>query len=317
MNNTSNIKRLVATDKKYHEAPVFIAPKEDSKTRKVIDYASRVPEELREQITISLEPKKDRDDNVIDEMIVRASHLQVFDLNNGNDCLLFEVVKEDNMIAPSKDAVNPQFHRYYIEDKEKEATALISKSKLKSQAFAIIAQLSTEQMENYARVLGKYVKGLSGTQIESALYEITEKTPQLILDVDNDKDLKYKIFIRRCLDRQIIHMDNSKYMNGKDIIGINEAYAILWMKDPSNSPLITQWNRMLDGGIGQAAEEPKIEAFTPAGEGDKIATPGMGQPVTEASSDNATDTTVDDGAGNPEPGDSDPNLNDQQPKTEE
>lgn len=254
----SNIKRLVAIDKKYHEAPVFIAPKEDPQTRLVKDYLNRIPEPLRDKVTISLKPKEDKDGNIVDELTIRVQHLMAFDLNVPNEALLFEVVKEDDMIASSKAEVNPDYHRYYIEDKEREAATTISKSKLKGKAFAVIAKLSIEQMENYARILGKYMTGLSSGQIEGALYEIAEDKPQLILDVDNDKDLKHKIFIRRLLDRQIIHMDNGKYMNGKDLIGINEDYAIHWLKDPMNSSLITQWSRMLESNNSYS---PRIQDF--------------------------------------------------------
>jgi hypothetical protein len=252
----SNIKRLVATDKKFHEAPVFIAPKEDQRTKKPIDYASRLSEAQRAELSISLEPKRDRDDNVVDEMSIRISHLQVFDLSNANDALVFEVVRDDSMIAACKADVNPLVHRYYIEDKEKEATTVIAKSKLKSKAFAVIANLSTKEMENYAKVLGKFLDGLSGGQIESALYELADATPQLILDVNNDKDLKYKIFLRRCIEKFYLHMDNGKYMNGKDLVGINEDYAIQWLKDPSNASIVSQWGAMLEN---KPTYEPNVE----------------------------------------------------------
>lgn len=253
----SNIKRLVAVDKKYHQAPVFITPKEDPSTRKVIDYKSKLSQKLQDSVTISLEPKRDRDDNVIDEMSVRAYHLQVFDLNNPNDALLFEVIKDDKMIALSKEAINPDRHRFYIEDKEKEATQTISKSKLKGKAFASIANLSMEEMLNYARILGKYTTNLSSTQVESALYQIAEDKPQLILDVSNDKNLKHKIFLKKLLEANIIYMDNGKYMNGKDLLGINEDYTIQWLKDPLNSSIVTQWHKMMKSA--PMFEEPRIQ----------------------------------------------------------
>lgn len=258
----SNIKRLVAIDKKFHEAPVFIIPKEDPQTRQIKDYVGRLSPNLRDQITINLKPKEDKDGNVVDELVVRVQHLMAFDLNVANEALLFEIVKEDDMIAASKSQVNPDYHRFYIEDKEREATATISKSKLKAKAFEVISKLSLEQMENYARVLGKFMPGLSQTQIESALYEVAEEKPQLVLDVDSDKDLKHKIFLRRLLDRQILHMDNGKYMNGKDLVGLNEDFAIHWLKDPMNSSLVTQWGAMLNGGSVQF--QPRIQDLTPS-----------------------------------------------------
>jgi hypothetical protein len=263
MEAVSNIKRLVAIDKKYHEAPVFIVPKQDPQTREVRDYAKNLDPELAKGISIKLVPKEDKDGNIVDELTVRVQHLMTFDLSVANEALLFEVVKEDPMIASSKSEVNPDYHRYYIEDKEREAAATISKSKLKRKAFDIISELSLDQMENYARVLGKFMPGLSQSQVESALYEVAEEKPQLILDVDNDKDLKHKIFLRRLLDRQILHMDNGKYMNGKDLVGINEDYAIHWLKDPMNSSLITQWAKMLEGN-DPATFEPRIVDIEPA-----------------------------------------------------
>lgn len=258
----SNIKRLVGIDKKFHEAPVFIIPKQDPQTRQVKDYKKLLPEALAKEVSISLLPKEDKDGNIVDELVVRVQHLMTFDLSVANEALLFEVVKEDNMIAGSKSEVNPDYHRYYIEDKEREAAATISKSKLKGKAFEIIRGLSMEQMENYARVLGKFMPGLSQGQIEGALYEAAEEKPQSIMDVDNDKDLKHKIFLRRLLDKYILHMDNGKYMNGKDLVGINEDYAIHWLKDPMNSSLITQWAKMLEGG--PTAFEPRIQEMAPA-----------------------------------------------------
>ena len=214
---------------------------------------------MRKEVTLSLVPKRDKDENIVDEMVIRVQHLMAFDLNNANERLFFEVVKDDEMIAESKSKVNPDYHRFYIEDKEREAAATITKSKLKRKAFEVIDELSSDQRENYARVLGKWVAGLSGSQVESALYDVAEETPQLVLDVNNDKDLKHKIFLRRLVEAYILHMDNGKYMNGKDLVGINEDYAIHWLKDPNNSSLISQWGRMLEQG---KAYQPRIEEIS-------------------------------------------------------
>lgn len=285
---SSNIKRLVATDKKYHEAPVFIIPKEDPNTKQVIDYKSRIDESLRDQVTIDFKPKTDRDGNVTDEVVIRVDHLKIFDLTRANDALMFEVVKEDPMIAPSKEAVNPDRHRYYIEDREKEAKVTISKSRLKAKAFAVIESLSLEEMTNYARILGLYVRGLSGTQIESALYEHAEKDPQKVLDVGNDKDLKYKVFLRKLIDKGQVTMNNGKYMNGNEMMGVNEEYAILWLKDPANNRIVTQWNRIIE--TPESAYEPNI------GSDDTISK----QPEMAANDNNNTLENTD---GNPGPSD--------------
>jgi len=240
-----DIKRLIATDKKYHEAPVYICAKEDPRTKTLVDYESRLSEAEIENLHVKLDT----------DTQLRVSHLMTFDLSNPNDKIHFEVIRDDKLIAESKDKINPSVHRYYIEDKEYEASVAISKTRLKAKAFKVIALLSLEDMINYSRILGKYAKGLSGTQVEALLYEYCENEPQKILDIAEDRDLKYKILLHKLLDNQFILVRNGKYMNGSEPIGINENYCVMWLKDPKNSVIITQWVSMMDG-----VENPSVAA---------------------------------------------------------
>ena len=118
--------------------------------------------------------------------------------------------------------------------------------RLKAKAFKVVALLSLEDMINYARILGKYANGLSGTQVEALLYQYCEEEPQKIIDVSEDRDLNYKILLHKLLAYNFIIIKNGKYMNGNEPVGINENYAIQWLKDPKNSVIITQWTKSLD-----------------------------------------------------------------------
>jgi len=233
----SNIKRLIAIDKKYIEAPVYICAKEDPRTKTLVDYEGRLTDAEIENLHVKLDT----------DTQLRVSHLMTFDLSNPNDKIHFEVIRDDKLIALSKDEVNPGAHRYYIEDKEHEASIAISKTRLKAKAFKVIALLSLEDMINYSRILGKFAKQLSGTQVEALLYEYCEDAPQKIIDISEDRDLKYKILMHKLTSNGFIGIKNGKYWNGSDPIGINEHYVVEWLKDPKNSVIITQWTRQMDG----------------------------------------------------------------------
>ena len=239
-----NIKRLVAIDNKYNTAPVYIAAKEDPMTKTVRDYSSRLTEDERSRLTVTVD---------LDTQL-RVSHLMQFDLNNPNDKLFFEIIKEDLMIAGTKEEVNPGLHRYYIEDKEKEASASIGKTRLKAKAFKIVALLSLDDMVNYARILGKYAKDLSNNQVEALLYDICESKPKNIIEISEDPDLKFKVFLNKLIDKNIVLIVNGKYMNGNEVIGINQDYAIQWVRNPENSVVVNQWASTLSfDGIARSS----------------------------------------------------------------
>lgn len=42
--------------------------------------------------------------------------------------------------------------------------------------------------------------------------------------------------------------DKTKYMFGSEIIGINEDYALQYLNDAKNVPIIEQWNSLLKKG---------------------------------------------------------------------
>ncbi len=243
---TGNIKRLIAIDKKYHEAPVYICAKEDPRTKTLVDYEGRLSANERKELSVKIDG----------DTQLRVSHLMQFDLDNPNDKIYFEIISDDKMVAPSKEEVNPGSHRYYIEDKEYEARVSISKTRLKAQAFKVVALLSLEDMVNYARILGKYASDLSATQVEALLYDKCEDKPKEIIDISTDRDLKYKILLNKLLDNNFITSVNGKYMNGTEVVGISEDFSIQWLKDPKNSAVVTQWISSFSG-----FESPNVAAI--------------------------------------------------------
>jgi hypothetical protein len=96
---------------------------------------------------------------------------------------------------------------------------------------------------------------MSGSQVESWIYDVADKTPEKINELVSDRDLKMKIFINKLIDNRIWDLTNGKYMCGKDVIGVNLDYAISFLKDPKNKELIKQWGSLVSMKTGNQQEE--------------------------------------------------------------
>lgn len=247
LSRKEGIVRLIGTEQKYHTAPVYITPKYDELTRTFFvngkEYKGKEVMENDQKIVIA----EGTPIRVTDCDSFRMAHLQSFNMAKPEDRFLLELALGDGMVAPSKLEVNNGVHRYYIEDKDKEAGDKISKSQLVYKAMEKVRAMSLEEMTDYARLLGIYTKDMSRNQLEAALYDMSLEKPNQILAVEKDGNAKYKIFLRKAVAAGIIRVSNGKYMNGNELVGANEDYAIEFLRDPQNSALTTQWNKMMKG----------------------------------------------------------------------
>ena len=166
---------------------------------------------------------------------------------------LLELALADEMVASSKDEINPGVHRFYIEDKEKEADSKISKNQRVFLAMEKLRSMSLEEMQDYGRLLQIFTRDMSRAQLEAALYDLALLKPMDILNVSEDKNSKHKIFLRKLVQADILKLVNGKYMSGNELVGANEDFAIEFMRDSSNNALITQWNKILKSSQPQAA----------------------------------------------------------------
>jgi DNA primase catalytic subunit len=151
----------------------------------------------------------------------------------------------DDVVASSKDKIKPGIHRFYIEDKEAEAKADITKVELEYEAMTKVKSLSMEEMVDFGRICGLRVKDLSKSVIEAELLRKAQKEPNLVLSLYKDPQRKHKVFLRKLIDKDIVKIENGMYKYGDEILGSNETAAIDFLKDSGNSKLITEFSKMI------------------------------------------------------------------------
>jgi len=243
---TSGTVRLVGVNNKYHVAPVFIAPKFNDVTKTFTiggkEYKTKIAEENNEKIFVA----DGTPIRITDLDAFRYTHLQSFDLAFEEQRFLLSMALDDAMVAPNKEAVNPDSeHRYYIEDKESEALDAIKKSTLVYDAMQKIKDMPLEEQVDYARLLGIYRPDISKTRIEAELMRIAMEKPSEITKIANDRDSKHKVFLKKLVNAGIVRVANGKYLNGTELVGANEDFAIQFLRDEHNSKLIADWTKML------------------------------------------------------------------------
>jgi len=264
---TDNIKetrvRLVAANKDYQTAPVFLAPKF---TEGSMEFDINGKKYKGKKIT-----EGDEAIVIVEGMALRVSdvdsykfsHLQEFVLGDEADELLLEIARGSGLVAKNKQSINPIFHRFYFEDREDDAKDTISKAELTFDAISRVKGLSAEEMEDYCRLLGENVTRLTKVQIEGKLMKIAYDKPKDLIDVFEDKNRKQKMFLRKLVERGTLRLSNGKYMYGTELVGANEDFAIQYLKDPNNNAMVTQWNQMMkrntaSAEVSEITEEKKV-----------------------------------------------------------
>lgn len=245
--------RIIAVSEKFRKAPIYIAPQYDPTTVEFMvgdkKYKGKIDKNMEGNIAV-YEHEGDMPFRLTDQDMYRIQHLTEFDLTNGQEAMILEIAKSNNeYIAESKEKINPLTHRFYIENVEQESKANITRADLIADAISKVKSMGLEEMVDFSRLVKAYSANKSKLQIESTLNEMAINSPQIIIDAFVDVNRKQKIFLDKLVKENIINItDKTKYMFGSEIIGINEDYALQYLNDAKNVPIIEQWNSLLKKG---------------------------------------------------------------------
>jgi hypothetical protein len=240
--------RLIGINPKFNEAPAYVCPGFDE-IRGIFTVGGK---EYKGKL-ISKEgedPKIFSAENcpmpgMTNSESYRIAHLQAFDPNNPQQMFLLEMALDSGFVAKEKAEVNPAQHRYYIENKETEAIEIVSKAQKIRKALSFIETLSAEKLVDTARLIGEYVMNMSTTQAQAALEKVAMDKPDRILSVFGDKDKDVKIFLNKLLNAGILTFENGQYHYNKQLIGINEAQTLEWLKDSNNKDVVQQMAKLI------------------------------------------------------------------------
>lgn len=293
-----NIVKLVATKDDYKKVPVYICPKYN---------------EGRMEFDVNGKTYKGESTMVGDKQVIACDDTplrlspdssfsikdsMIFDLDNPVMEFLLELAIGSGFVTPPGQQVNMAYHRFKIEDKEKDALVQSGKFDRMVEAANALRDLSSQEMRDLCVIFStdrvKFnidVRAMSSNQIEAFLKEQCESNPTSVISKLKDKEYKFRVFLQKLLLHGIIQKDGTKYSFGELLVGADEDYAIAFLKKRENEKLVEQWGEMLtmsESPIKSKAKKTKsvidtvIDKAVPAVEVEEVEEPEQTQEAIEA-----------------------------------
>ena len=146
--------------------------------------------------------------------------------------------------------------KFIIEDlranEEKSAESAIQTA----DAVVIASKLNTKEYRDMARLLGISLD-FDDHLLKAKIIQSASSAPARFLEIYNDEEKDYKIFMKNATESKHIHFMNGVWKYGSNTIGLTIDQSIAWFKDnPDVYALIKQ---DLRGGTTKAKEEIKSE----------------------------------------------------------
>lgn len=171
--------------------------------------------------------------------------------SNPMDFIKWKVAMVHQEVAKSEaqKAFTP-FANYVLTSIEEENRESLKGVEKKSAAFAKFNNMSVKEMKDFLRVYGKAtdVNESSGEEfVKAKTGRVVEENPELFLTIMNDKTFKMRVFINRCIEKNLIINQATKYsLVGGDIIGYSLDKTVDYLSDKENQEVYITLKGQLD-----------------------------------------------------------------------
>ena len=161
----------------------------------------------------------------------------VLDLANPEDEVKYLVLKAHQRVANSEmERFDTPFAEYVMTSDEQEAKVENQKSKLKRRAYKVFSNMSTTEMRDVLKVMGKRAGDESSIDfVEAQLDKIVTEDPQDFINTVEDPTFKMRAFIDDCLAARVLVKNGTKYqLPGGDTVGYTLEQTIEYLQNPDN-----------------------------------------------------------------------------------
>ena len=161
----------------------------------------------------------------------------VLDLTNPEDEVKYLVLKAHQRVANSEmERFDSPFAEYVMTSQEQEAKVENQKSKLKRQAYKLFSGMSTSEMKDVLKVIGRRVGDDASVDfVEAQLDKYLTDDPKAFIDTVNDPTFKMRAFIDDCLSSRVLVKSGTKYqLPGGDTVGFTLEQTIEYLQNPDN-----------------------------------------------------------------------------------
>jgi len=196
---------------------------------------------------------------------VPLTHSMRFDLSKDDsgeyikpkDKAIYDFVKLQRFVAYSKEEYVKSKHYFYLEDKEQEASARVTKRDKRFKAEKLVREnTASGRLIDVATMLSYNLNNfnidtdyLSKTQVEDALYDACEKYPENVINCYS-KDAEEDMFIIKLAKHKIISKTDDGFYDGSKFIGMTLGEVKSFTSDKENESYVSKWGKLLENKTG-------------------------------------------------------------------
>jgi len=127
---------------------------------------------------------------------------------------------------------------YVLYDAEEDAKKDNLKIKEKRKAYKQFNSMTSTEMRNVLKLMGKKSENASDTLIENTLADILDKDPTSFNEVLAQPDFKLRVFVEDLRSINALRVRGGHYMFGDSAIGHDLESALTYLKDPKNQDIV-------------------------------------------------------------------------------
>lgn len=176
-------------------------------------------------------------------------HNKEMDLSMKENRLILKwLVECDHILGLSyEEKKNSPTARFYVYNEELDTKKRISRLDLKDRAIEMLRDVSDSDIGNIARLMGMHLGNKSPKEIRISIRELFEEPRtwfdkvQKFVQVVNDPERKYKLFVFHAVDKGIItQTEKGEYYWGEIFMGYSMGAVIAFLRDNKNRNILNE-----------------------------------------------------------------------------
>jgi hypothetical protein len=174
-----------------------------------------------------------------DYTIVLTDKQKTLKLENPKDYLDYKILFASKRVANSVNdlSLTPKAE-YVLYDAEEDAKKDNLVVKEKRKAYKKFSSLTTKEMRDVLKLMGKRAENASDTLVENTLNDIIEKDPKEFNTIIGIADFKTRVFIEDLVAINALRIRGGHYMFGDNPIGHDIETAVGYLKSPKNQDIV-------------------------------------------------------------------------------
>ena len=160
-------------------------------------------------------------------------------LNRPRDFIDYKILMASNRVANSvNNLMDWPKAEYVLYNAEEDAKKDNLKIKEKRRAYKKFNSMTSSEMRNVLKLMGKKAANASETLVENTLADVLDENPAEFNETLDLPDFKLRVFINDLIDINTIRIRGGHYLFGDSPIGHDLESALIYLKDPKNQDIV-------------------------------------------------------------------------------